>query len=148
VPPVTRRFLATAALSLLLGLSLGLWLLVRRELFGIWPTPHLTSAHAHLVLVGTVMQVIAGVALWMFPLPRRGTPVVQEPPWAMIGWWCLAPGTLLRAGAEVARATSTASVLPVLVVGGGALQVLGMVAVVLALRHRIRPAGAGARATL
>jgi heme/copper-type cytochrome/quinol oxidase subunit 1 len=148
MPPVTRRFLATAALSLVLGLSLGLWLLVRRELFGIWPTPHLTSAHAHLVLVGTVMQVIAGVALWMFPLPRRGAAPVHEPPWAMIGWWCLAPGTLVRAAAEVARATSAAGVLPLLVVGGGALQVLGMGAVVVALRHRIRPVGAGARAAL
>lgn len=148
MPPVTRRFLATAALSLLLGVSLGLWLLVRRELLGIWPTPHLASAHAHLVLVGTVMQVISGVALWMFPLPRRGAAPVREPPWAMIGWWCLAPGTLLRAAAEVARASSAAVVLPLLVVGGGVLQVLGMVAVLMALRHRIRPVGAGARAAL
>jgi hypothetical protein len=38
--------------------------------------------------------------------------------------------------------------LPVLVVGGGVMQVLGMVAVVVALRHRIRPVGAGARAAL
>lgn len=147
MPPVTRRFLATAALSLLLGLALGVWLLVRRELFGVFPTPHLTSAHAHLVLVGTVMQVIAAVALWMFPLPRRDLP--PPPSWpAMAGWWLLAPGTLVRAGAEAARAWSAAAVLPWLVVGGGMAQVAGMVLVLAALRHRIRPVGAGARAAL
>lgn len=147
MPPVTRRFLATAALSLLLGLALGLWLLVRRELAGAWPHPHLVSAHAHLVLVGTVMQVIAAVALWMFPLPRRDGPAPA--PWlAMGGWWLLAPGTLVRAGAEAARAWSGAAALPWLVVGGGAAQVAGMALVVAALRHRIRPVGAGARAAL
>jgi heme/copper-type cytochrome/quinol oxidase subunit 1 len=147
VPPVTRRFLATAALSLVLGLALGLWLLVRRELFGSWPHPHLVSAHAHLVLVGTVMQTIAGVALWMFPLPRPRVAGAPER-LGMLGWWLLGPGTLVRAVAESARAWSDAASLPALVVGGAGMQVVGMGVVLWALRRRIRPAGAGARAAL
>lgn len=147
MPLVTRRFLATAALSLLLGLGLGGWLLVRRELAGIWPTPYLVSAHAHLVLVGTVLQVIAGVALWMFPLPRAGDRRAPAGT-AMLGWWLLAPGTVLRAGAEVARALTAAPAWAGLVLLGAAMQVAGLVAVLLALRGRMRPVGAGRRAAL
>lgn len=147
MPLVTRRLLASAALSLLLGLMLGLWMLLNRELLGRWPAPYVVSSHTHLVLVGTVMQVIAGVALWMFPLPRRGEAPVPER-LGMLAWWLLTPGTLLRAGAELARAWSSAPTLAVLVVLGAVMQVGGMVAVVLALRRRIRPVGAGNRATL
>jgi hypothetical protein len=66
----------------------------------------------------------------------------------MLAWWLLTPGTLLRAGAELARAWSSAPTLAVLVVLGAVMQVGGMVAVVLALRRRIRPVGAGNRASL
>ncbi len=147
MPLVTRRLLASAALSLLLGLGLGLWMLLRRELLGIWPTPYMVSAHTHLVLVGTVMQVIAGVALWMFPLPRRGEAPVPER-LGMLGWWLLTPGTLLRAMAELARAGSDEPVLAAVVVLGATMQIGGMIAVVGALRRRIRPVGAGNRAAL
>src|SRR5690606_24282466 len=55
---LVRRFITTGVLYLFSGLALGGWLLVRRELFGIWPHPHLLSAHAHAVLVGFVMFLI------------------------------------------------------------------------------------------
>ena len=147
MPATSRWFLASAALALLLGVTLGLVLLVRRELLGAWPQPHLVSAHAHLVLVGSVMPTIAGVALWMFPLPRRGAP--RPAPWlAWGGWLGLGPGTLLRAAAEGSRAWSDAAALRWLVVGAGALQVVGMALVLLALRGRVRAAGAGHRAVV
>ncbi len=68
---LVRRFIKTGVGFLLLGLALGLWMLVRRELFGVWPHPYLVSAHAHVVLVGFVIFLIFGVALWLFPRPRR-----------------------------------------------------------------------------
>lgn len=34
-----RRFIKTGVAFLFLGLVLGLWMLVRRELFGDWPNP-------------------------------------------------------------------------------------------------------------
>jgi hypothetical protein len=147
MPAVSRWLLGSAATALLLGVALGLVLLVRRELVGAWPHPHLVSAHAHLVLVGSVMPTIAGVALWMFPLPRRDAP--RPAPWlAWGGWLGLGPGTLLRALAEGSRAGSDAAVLRWLVVIGGALQVVGMALVLLALRGRVRAAGAGHRAVV
>ena len=69
--PLVRRYLKTAIAFLGVGLALGVWMLVRREAWGIWPTPYLTSAHTHAILVGFVMMMILGVALWMFPRPAR-----------------------------------------------------------------------------
>jgi hypothetical protein len=61
-----RRFIKTGIGFLFAGLFLGAVILVRRELFGVWPHPHLVSAHTHAVLVGFVMFLILGVALWLF----------------------------------------------------------------------------------
>ena len=66
-----RRFIKTGVGFLFAGLILGAVMLVRRELFGVWPHPHLVSAHAHAVLVGFVMFMILGVALWLFPRAEK-----------------------------------------------------------------------------
>lgn len=139
MPPIARRFLFSAATTLVAGVALGFWLLLRRELRGAWPSPYLVSAHVHLVMVGTVLQVICGVALWMFPRPlRRDAP---EPPWAAhAAWWLLTPGTLLRAAGEAARGAWAASGLAGVVVTGALMQAVGLALVLVALRHRLRPA--------
>ena len=62
-----RRFIKTGVAFLGIGLALGVFMLVRREILGLWPHPYLVSAHAHAVLVGFVMFLILGVALWLFP---------------------------------------------------------------------------------
>ena len=143
--PLSRRFLATAALFLAAGLVLGFWMLVRRELLGVWPGPHLVSAHAHLVLVGTVMETILGVAIWLFPRPAQGD--TRHRPWlAEAAWWLITSGTLIRAVSESVRAWDDARLLRWAVVIGGALQLLGLVAGITYLRPRIRSVGAGLRA--
>jgi heme/copper-type cytochrome/quinol oxidase subunit 1 len=143
--PLSRRFLATAAFFLATGLAMGFWMLVRRELLGVWPAPHLVSAHAHLVLVGAVMETILGVAIWLFPRPARGD--TRYRPWlAEAAWWLITSGTVLRAVSESARAWSTAMPLRWLVVIGGGLQLLGLLAGITYLRPRIRGVGAGLRA--
>jgi heme/copper-type cytochrome/quinol oxidase subunit 1 len=69
---LVRRFIKTGIAFLAAGLALGLWMLVRRELAGVWPHPYLVSAHAHAVLAGLVMFLIPGVALWLFPRAEKG----------------------------------------------------------------------------
>ena len=64
---LVRRYIKTGIAFLFSGLAVGSWVLVRRELYGIWPDPHLVSAHTHAVLVGFIMFLIFGVALWLFP---------------------------------------------------------------------------------
>lgn len=134
--PLPRRCLATAALFLALGVALGIVMLWRREVWGVWPSPYLVSAHVHLLLPGAVLQTILGVALWLFPRPARDdrTPVWMAP----AAWGMLAAGTLLRAIAEVARSSLAADGWRWVVVAGALVQVLGLIASVLALRPRVR----------
>ena len=88
MPPLVRRFLKTAIGFLILGVALGVYMLARRELAGVWPTPWWRSAHTHAILVGLVMMMIMGVALWMFPRPARTTPS------SIRGWLALPTGSL------------------------------------------------------
>jgi membrane associated rhomboid family serine protease len=68
---LVRRFLKTAIIFLVIGLLLGLWMMVERELGGHVSGPYAVSAHTHAILVGFVMMMILGVALWLFPRPSK-----------------------------------------------------------------------------
>ena len=141
---LVRRFIKTGIAFLFSGLALGAWLLVRRELFGIFPHPHLVSAHTHAVLVGFVMFLIFGVALWLFPRApkddRRYTPGRIA-----AAYWILTIATGSRFVAEAARAWSGAELLPWIVVAGGLGQVIGIAVYFHAMWSRIRPVGSHLR---
>ena len=98
---IVRRFIKTGIVFPLIGLALGAYMLVRRELTGSWPNPYLVSAHTHLVLVGFVMFMILGVALWLFPRPHRDD-VRYRPALIEASYWLLLMGTSGRFVAEVA----------------------------------------------
>lgn len=96
---LARRFIKTAIGFLTLGLFVGGWMIIRRELLGRAPGAFEISAHTHLLLVGFVMTMILGVALWLFPRPdksdRRYRPALVE-----LAYWLLTTGTLVRATSE------------------------------------------------
>ena len=54
--PLVRRYLKTAIAFLLVGIVVGGVALVRRELFSVYPSAALVSAHTHVILVGFVMD--------------------------------------------------------------------------------------------
>jgi len=132
-----RRFIKTAFVFLILGLLLGGWMLLRRELYGEWPHPYLISAHAHLMFVGFVMFMILGVALWLFPKPSRDDPRYRE---TLIRWvyWLLLTGTLLRFGGELGRSINDMALIAWIVLCGGLLQLVAIVLYVRTMWTRIR----------
>lgn len=138
MPPLSRRYLATAAGFLLIGVLLGFTLLMRRELHGRWPGPGPVTAHVHLILVGTVMELIIGIAWWFFPRPLRGDP----PPSlvaATAAWWALTLSTAARTIGELVSSPGVTTIWSVVVVAGWGLQVAGLAAAVAALSRRVRP---------
>ena len=122
---LVRRFIKTAIGFLLAGLATGGWMLVRRELYGAYPNAYQVSAHTHAILVGFVMMMILGVALWLFPRPDK-TDVRYRPALAEAAYWLVAMGTLARVGGELVRPFSAAVALRWVVVAGGTAQALGI----------------------
>ena len=94
-----QRYLKTAIGFLALGLGLGAVMIVRRELQGVHASPYWISAHTHALLVGFVLMMIQGVALWMFPRPERGD-VRYRPGLAEAAYWLVALSTGIRSGAS------------------------------------------------
>ena len=125
MPPLVRRYLKTAIVFLMVGIGLGLYLLARRELAGTWANPWWVSAHTHLILVGFVLMMILGVALWMFPRPAKED-ARFDPRLAEAAYWCLTVGTAARAGGELARPMMLEAALGWVIVLAGSAQVLGL----------------------
>lgn len=139
-----RRFIKTAIAFLGLGLAIGLWLLVRRELTGQHPNPYETSAHTHALLVGFVMQMILGVALWLFPRPDK-TDTRYSPLLTHIAYWSLTLGTLVRVVAELLRAQRPGPELAAAIIAGGVAQTAAILLFFYTMWSRIRPLGSRIR---
>ena len=137
MPPLVRRFLKTAIGFLIFGVGLGVFMLARRELAGVWATPWWTSAHTHAILVGFVMMMILGVALWMFPRPAKED-THFDPRLAEAAYWCLTVGTAARVLGELLRPATGALAIRWMVVLGGAAQALGLVLFFWTMWTRIR----------
>jgi cbb3-type cytochrome oxidase subunit 1 len=141
---LVRRYIKTAIAFLAVGLAIGGWMIVQRELLRQVATPYETSAHTHAIFVGFVMMMICGVALWLFPRPdkndRRYRPALAE-----AAYWLLTVGTSLRIIGELARRATDAPWLRIAIVVGGLLQILGLVLFFYTMWSRIRGVGSQTR---
>ena len=135
--PLVRRYLRTAITFLLAGLLVGAWMLARRELAGRYPSPRLVSAHTHVILVGFVMMMILGVALWMFPRPDREDPRYR-PVVAEVAYWLVTISTAARFLAEALTPEAPGLLQRWVVVLAGLGQVVGLFIFFYNLLPRIR----------
>lgn len=97
--PQARIYIKTALVQLLVSVLLGALLLVNASLSLHRYVGLLLPVYYHLLMVGWATQLIAGVALWMFPPHSRARPRGDE----RLGWLAygaLNGGLLLRAVAE------------------------------------------------
>jgi heme/copper-type cytochrome/quinol oxidase subunit 1 len=141
---LVRRYLKTAILFLAAGLAIGTWMMVERELLGRFPNPYETSAHVHAILVGFVMMMILGVALWLFPRPAKED-TRYTPRAASAAYWLVTVGTAVRIAGELARPSTNALALRVATLVAGIFQVLGIAMFFYTMWGRIRPVGSKAR---
>jgi len=66
-----RYFVKTSILNLLLGLFSGLHMLFSKYIFKSGFGAGMITAHTHIILVGFVIMMIMGVALWFFPRAEK-----------------------------------------------------------------------------
>ena len=141
---LVRRYIKTAILFLAAGLAIGGWMVVRRELFARFPNPYAVSAHTHAILVGFVMMMILGVALWLFPRPEKGDER-YSPRLAGAAYWLVALGTAGRVAGELLRTGAGGLWLRWAVVLCGLAQIAGVGLFFYTMWSRIRPVGSQAR---
>ena len=144
---LVRRYLKTAIAFLAVGLTIGGYLIARREFQGAAPDAYLVSAHTHALFVGFVMMMIMGVALWLFPRPEK-TDAQYDPRLAATAYWLITIGTAARVGGEVMRSslfTISAMWLRVAIVAAGFLQGIAIGVFFFTMWTRIRPVGSQTR---
>ena len=148
---LVRRYLKTAIAFLGVGLAIGAWMMAERDLLGWAPNPYEQSAHTHAILVGFVMMMILGVALWLFPRPDKQDQR-YKPGLVLTAYWLLTAGTAARVLGELTEAiggsagnTDASLWLRTVVVSAGLAQIAGLVLFFLTMWSRIRALGSAAR---
>ena len=141
---LVRRFLKTAIAFLIIGLVLGVWMIVERDLLGRFPSSYLVSAHTHAILVGFVMMMILGVALWLFPRPAKDD-ARYAPRLAEASYWLVASGTAIRIAGELLQPRVDALWIRVTTVLAATMQTAGIALFFWTMWSRIRPAGSQSR---
>ena len=141
---LVRRYLKTAIVFLAVGIAIGLWMMERREVAGAVVSSYVVSAHTHVILVGFVMMMILGVALWMFPRPAKGDRVYRAEH-AAAAYWLVTSGTAVRVVGELLRTTIDSPWLRWIVLTAGVVQALGLLLFFMTMWTRIRPVGSRAR---
>lgn len=144
MPLETRRFAKTAVAFLLLTFLVGTVLTFARGAGA--NVPAIAGVeHAHLGLVGFLVNIVIGIALWMLPLDRERYPATQGrypvvAPTAC--WWLLNGGLVVRVVAEpVQQLLNPSSVALAALVDAAAVAQLAAVGIFAAIAwHRIRPA--------
>lgn len=141
---LVRRYLKTSIGFLIAGVAIGLWMLVQREAYGSASSAYVMSAHTHAILVGFVMLMIFGVALWMFPRPTKGD-TRYKPALAEAAYWLVTTGTAARILGELSRAAGLAGPVRAIVILAGLAQAVGIILFFANLWPRIRAVGSQAR---
>jgi heme/copper-type cytochrome/quinol oxidase subunit 1 len=141
---LVRRYIKTAVAFLFVGLAIGAWMIVRRELWQRFPGPYETSAHTHAIFAGFVMMMILGVALWLFPRPEKDDRRYR-PARAEVAYWLLTVGTAARVLGELLRPTIDQAWLRDGVVLSGFLQIAGLGLFFWTMWSRIRAVGSQLR---
>lgn len=96
-PPLARRYLVTAVVFLLYGLSIGLHISAALHLGLAVFRGGYVSAHTHVILIGFVVLGLAGVGLWALPEPA--SPLWRRVPG--VCWWLLVASVLARSTTEI-----------------------------------------------
>lgn len=140
-----RYFIKTSITFLVLGILTGLYMVIARYYFNTWPSPDLVSAHTHIILVGAVMMMIMGVALWFFPRPEKDDKL-YKPNLILAAYFIITISTALRFIFQIVSSfVQMNEIIKFLLLISSVSQVLGMIIFFVSIWGRIRSVGSHIR---
>jgi cbb3-type cytochrome oxidase subunit 1 len=102
--------------------------------------PELISAHTHIILVGSVMMMIMGVALWFFPRAEKNDKK-YNPELIVFTYWTLTISTALRFVFQIINAFSFLKFVDIGISIFSIFQVIAILIFFYAMWGRIRAVG-------
>lgn len=140
-----RYFIKTSIIFLLLGIVTGVYMLFSKLYLNIWPHPELVSAHTHIILSGSVMMMIMGVALWFFPRPDKGD-TLYKPELILVSYYLVTVSAIVRFISQISSSfVIPDEVVKFLLLISALGQVLGMIVFFVSIWGRIRSVGSHIR---
>ncbi|MDH7603520.1 MAG: cbb3-type cytochrome c oxidase subunit I [Melioribacter sp.] len=139
-----RYFIKTSVIFLIIGILSGLYMSISKYIFKIGYSQELISAHTHLILVGSVMMMIMGVALWFFPRADKDDKR-YNPDVILASYWVMTVGTASRFIFQVAANFFFSDLIPYLIAFSSVLQIIAMILFFYSMWGRIRPVGSHTR---
>ena len=140
-----RYFIKTSIIFLIIGVLSGLYLLIEKNYFDAWPHPDFVSAHTHIILVGSVMMMIMGVALWFFPRAEKDDKF-YKPDVILFDYFLMTISTFTRFTFQVISSFSTPNgVIRLIITIASIAQVVGILIFFISMWGRIRSVGSHLR---
>lgn len=139
-----RYFIKTSIIFLIVGILTGLYMAVKRYIFAEGYSQELVSAHMHLLLVGFMLMLIMGVAIWFFPRAEK-TDKRYDPDRIRIVYWLMTIGTSLRFIFSVFLTIYYVDFNKWMIALSSTLQVIAIILYFYTIWGRIRPVGSQIR---
>ncbi len=139
-----RYFIKTSIVFLLLGVVLGIYMTLANDVWKSGVPGELVSAHTHIILVGCVMMMIMGVALWFFPRPEKED-TRYNPDRIRVIFWVLAVSTGGRFLAQVVIGLASLWSMRPIITFFSVFQGIGMLLYFWSIWGRIRAVGSQMR---
>lgn len=140
---IVRYYVKAAIFFLIFGLLLGVYISYRIYILNLGVPQSLITAHTHLILVGFVMMLIMGVALWLFPRPREK--VFYSPFLSEITFYIMFVSILLRSISEILYGFILHNGIRWWLEIGSIGELLGMILFFINIWNRIKPIGSHIR---
>ena len=135
-----RYFIKTSLAFLVIGILTGLHMSFAKYISQTSYTQELISAHTHVILVGSVMMMIMGVALWFFPRPEKEDKK-YNPDLILVTYWMMTISTGLRFVMQVVASYDYIPWINMAIVVFSTFQVLAMILFFYSMWGRIRAVG-------
>lgn len=139
-----RYFVKTSLIFLVVGILTGLHMSFSKYISQAGLTQELISAHTHVILVGSVMMMIMGIALWFFPRAEKSDKR-YNPDLILVTYWLMTTATALRFVTQVIASYYYIKWINIAIVIFSSLQVLAMILFFYSMWGRIRGVGSQIR---